>query len=198
MMTRNVNATVWNDPGVTLANGASFGGNVGSTGISSVSSDDGTVPPAARQHSLTGLGSSALHTVQSILRTNNFLHAQISDLAHNLEVLGNAFTFADPRVSLIIFGTAIVFGLVSCVFIAMLSFNTYLMAVGSTLLLVLASYEFLNEQTAQLSPQSKYSKLASRVGRVVSNVQNLLSKVPDELELQHRYPFAFILFEKEI
>lgn len=101
-------------------------------------------------------------------------------------MLLNAFTFADPRVSIIVFGFGFMASIVSMMLIALLSMNTYLVMVGASLLLGLASYEFLGEQTAQLSERSKYTKLVSRVSRVVENVRTLFSKVPDELELQHR------------
>lgn len=87
---------------------------------------------------------------------------------------------------MIIFGYSLAFAAVSSVLIAILSMSTYLVALASTLLVISASYEFLGEQLENLPSTSKYVKLSTKVGKIISGMFNLLSKVPDELELQHR------------
>lgn len=138
------------------------------------------------RNTLSSLGSTALSSIQTILRTNQGLQFQLNDVAHRLEVARNLLTFADPRVSMIIFGYSLAFAAVSSVLIAILSMSTYLVALASTLLAISASYEFLGEQLENLPSTSKYVKISTKVGKIISGMYNLLNKVPDELELQHR------------
>lgn len=164
---------MWNEPGVTLTTGGP---------APTVAQEDEKVT----RNTLSSLGSTAMSSIQTIIRTNQGLQFRLNDVAHRIEVARNLLTFADPRVSMIIFGYSLAFAAVSSVLIAILSMSTYLVALASTLLAISASYEFLGEQLENLPSTSKYAKISTKVGKILSGMFNLLSKVPDEMELQHR------------
>lgn len=165
---RTVQARVWNEPGVTLS----------SSMIPAAGSED---LPALRQ-----LTSPFHPAVQGVLRTNLLLQTQLAEFAHNVEVASNLFTFADMRVSLILYGTLFALAIICSLSLTFFSVATVVSTVGATLLTLWASVDFFRDQLPQLSQKSAYLSASAHIARSVDLLFVFLSKVPDELELQHR------------
>jgi hypothetical protein len=63
-------------------------------------------------------------TAVSILKTNQSMQRQLSQLVHNLEVFNNIFTFADPRVSIIVYGILFFICVFSSIWISFFSVSS--------------------------------------------------------------------------
>jgi hypothetical protein len=128
----------------------------------------------------------AIPCVSILLKTNSLLQNQLFTTVHNLEVMNHLFTFADPRISLIVYGVC--FGTAFLIMFCLLfvSVNMIVTVFLSTFLFILATYEFFHDQLNILPEQSKYRNIVTKVSTTITLIHNLLAKVPDELELQHR------------
>lgn len=142
--------------------------------------------------------------VLSVLKNNQNLQKHVATAAHNVEVFNNIFTFAEPRVSLIVYGLLFAIAFLAKIWISFFSvsstifppfFNSKLMLwqlgsfaflVGSVIILSFASAEFLTDQIPQLHSSSVYHKHITAFRKVYAFFSVLVSKVPDDLELTHR------------
>lgn len=163
---RTVQARVWNEPGVTL--------------------NSALVPVLGSEDPLRQLTSPFHPTVQGVLRTNLLLQTQLAEFAHNVEVASNLFLFGDMRVSLMLYGALFTLAAICCLSLVFVSVATVATTVGATLLTLWASVDFFRDQLPQLSQKSAYLTAAARIARNADLLFVFLSKVPDELELQHR------------
>jgi hypothetical protein len=60
-------------------------------------------------------------TALSILKANQSLQRQLSQIVHNIEVFNNMFTFADSRVSIIVYGILLFVSILSSIWISLFS-----------------------------------------------------------------------------
>ncbi len=60
-------------------------------------------------------------TALSILKANQSLQRHLSQLVHNIEVFNNMFTFADSRVSIIVYGILLFISILSSIWISLFS-----------------------------------------------------------------------------
>jgi hypothetical protein len=110
------NITVWNEVGGVTS--------VSTFALSGANDDSGD----GRTKS-TGSGS-GLNTISaaaaSAIKTNENLQRILSKAAHNVEVFNNLFTFADSRVSLVLFGFLFIASILASIWISIFSVRNLL------------------------------------------------------------------------
>lgn len=174
-MNRKINVTLWNEPGVSL--------NI----VPNLLEDS----PSAESRSKSTAGNTNaifanLPTIIAILSNSKSLQLKVSTFAHNLEVYSNLFTFADGRVSAIVYGVLFGFSVFLTIWLCLFSVASLVAIGGSLIFLVMASTEFVPDQISQLSSKSLYWKYINAFNLYYELFQNLLAKTPDQLELNHR------------
>jgi len=146
--------------------------------------DPGTQPaPAPTLEEINNMPAYA----SSLLKANSFIISQLSYIVHELEVFHNILTFADPRVSIICYGALLAFTIVSTLWLTIFSLVSYVFVLGSLFFAMLTFTTFAQEQAAALSSNSVYLPIAQAMKKGYAKWQAVRSRVPDELEMQHRY-----------
>lgn len=161
------NVVVWNDPGTPM----------GSATASASSAEDVAAVVA-------------VPAAVALLRANQFVLAQVAFIVRELEVFHNILTFADARVSLIVYGFLLAVALVASLWVSLLSLSSLIFVTGSAVLLAVTLSSFLTEQAAMLSKDSIYYRSVQAVSTARATWLALRSRVPDELEMQHRFVAA--------
>lgn len=163
--------TVWNEPGLS--------GPVASSPL---------LGPSSNADLATLSESSAPNpSVLSLLRANAFLASQLSTIVHEVEVFHNILTFADPRASIIAYGVLLGIALFATFWLLILPVSSLVFCTGSLLFLALTLTSFLQDQAAVLPEKSVYLGAANAIKQGVGYWKALRSRVPDELEMVHRY-----------
>lgn len=138
-------------------------------GILSGAASSGTAPPPANQRTVFSVYAKHLHAI-----------------VHYLEVFSNLFSFADSRVSIIFYIFLFALAVLTSLFLSIFSFRSLLLLVVSVALLLYAGRDVVYDYFYFKVKSSKDEK-AVKVMRHLTMLNCLLSKVPDELELIHRY-----------
>eukprot|EP00981_Chlorochromonas_danica_P010868 scaffold3491_cov160-Ochromonas_danica.AAC.4 len=163
--------TVWNEPGLSAP--AASSPLLGS-------SSNADVAPLSES-------SAPNPSVLALLRANAFLASQLSSIVHEVEVFHNILTFADPRVSIIAYGVLLGVALFATFWLLIFPVSSLIFCAGSLLILALTLTSFLQDQAAVLPEKSVYLGAANAINKGFAFWKALRSRVPDELEMVHRY-----------
>jgi hypothetical protein len=96
---RKATPAIWNEPGVTL----SFSQTQEEVSENNNNNRRGSLSSPAPDRS------GFLPSVVAVVKTSQSLQKRVYEIAHNLEVYSNIFTFADARISVIVYVFSLVF-----------------------------------------------------------------------------------------
>lgn len=138
---------------------------------------------------------------------NELMIHKLSNLVHNLEVFFNLFTFADDRVSVIVYLIYFIFSFISSLIIFFFSFRFYIFIILSFTFILFTLLELVSTMSVNNQVLFNYNdddvfiniidiknsdmSLLLKVFTIIDHYKliflSLLSRCPDQLELIHRY-----------
>lgn len=167
---RKINPLVWNDPGVT---------NMTSTN-SQVSVN------YAVNSLLNNPNNNANALLANLFKTNMTLNSQLNSLVVNFEKFINLLSFADPRISLVFYAAYFILTLLATIWISIFSVSSFIFIFFSCFLLIVASLEVVEEQISNLPKISAFLPVIRKLKVFFYYLEIFWSKIPDNLELNHR------------